>query len=76
MAEKQQRWDGMEKPQEVKETLFEYFIKFFPDIEIDEDGTPKYICPYFLGFEKDYAACNENDCMRCWNRPRRERKQE
>lgn len=58
-----QRWSD-EHPQK---TFLTEFLKNYPNAPLDDDGTPKGICPRALGL-MDIDDCDDN-CIKCWNQP-------
>lgn len=45
-------------------TYLSEFLLHYPDVELDEFGTPKGVCPHHLGL-KDIPC--KNGCTECWN---------
>ena len=63
-----QRWSNAH-PQR---TYLSEFLKNYPNAKLDEDGTPKNVCPYFLGLiSKNNCRINRinRNCVECWNQP-------
>ena len=58
-----QRWSN-EHPQK---TFLTEFLKNYPNAPLDDDGTPKGVCPRALGLT-DIDDCDDN-CVKCWNQP-------
>lgn len=58
-----QEWSD-EHPQK---TFLTEFLKNYPNAPLDDDGTPKGICPRALGL-MDIDDCDDN-CIKCWNQP-------
>lgn len=68
-------WD---KAHPVK-TFLSDFLEKYPNAPLNnEDGTPKWQCPYRLGYTRQNGTTVENcifdsngksDCLACWNRP-------
>lgn len=58
-----QRWSN-EHPQK---TFLTEFLKNYPNAPLDDDGTPKGVCPRALGL-MDIDDCDDN-CIKCWNQP-------
>lgn len=56
-----QRWSD-EHPQR---TYLSEFLKNYPNAPLDDNGTPKGVCPRALGL-MDIDDC---DCIKCWNQP-------
>lgn len=47
-----------------KETYLSEFLRHYPNVRMDEFGTPKGVCPHHLGLKE--IPC-ENGCSACWN---------
>ncbi len=59
-----QRW-GNANPQR---TYMTEFLKHYPNAQLNDAGTPKWVsCPHYLGL-KNIDNCN-NGCVKCWNQP-------
>lgn len=58
-----QRWSD-EHPQR---TYLSEFLKNYPNAPLDDDGSPKDVCPHTLGLT-DIDDCDDN-CIKCWNQP-------
>ena len=58
-----QKWSD-EHPQK---TFLTEFMKNYPNAPLDDDGTPKSVCPRALGL-MDIDDCDDN-CIKCWNQP-------
>lgn len=58
-----QKWSD-EHPQK---TYLSEFLKNYPNAPLDDDGTPKGVCPRALGL-MDIDDCDDN-CIKCWNQP-------
>lgn len=58
-----QKWSDEHPPK----TYLSEFLKHYPNVKLRDDGTPKYICPRYLGLAENHT-CNDN-CVRCWNQP-------
>lgn len=59
-----QRWSD-EHPQK---TYLSECLRLFPNILLDNDGTPIF-CPYHLGFMSMDDCRNDGNCSKCWNQP-------
>lgn len=46
-------------------TYLSEFLKNYPNAPLDDNGTPKGVCPRALGL-MDIDDC---DCIKCWNQP-------
>lgn len=61
-----QRWSDSHP----KKTYLTQFLDNYPNAELDEDGTPKNICPYALGLNNiETCVPGEHHCVECWNQP-------
>ena len=58
-----QRWSDAH-PQR---TYLSEFLKNYPNAPLDDDGSPKGVCPHTLGLA-DIDDCDDN-CIKCWNQP-------
>lgn len=58
-----QKWSD-EHPQT---TYLSEFLKNYPNAPLDDEGTPKGVCPHTLGL-MDIDNCDDN-CIKCWNQP-------
>lgn len=47
-----------------KETYLSEFLRYYPNVRMDEFGTPKGVCPHHLGL-KDIPC--KKGCSACWN---------
>lgn len=62
-----QKWSD-EHPQK---TYLSEFLKKYPNVSLEDDGTPKCLCPHQLGL-KDIDDCGNRKyhiCVECWNQP-------
>lgn len=60
-----EKWD---KEHPVK-TILDEFKEKYPDAPLNDDGTPKRICPAILGYKNlDYCS----SCIKCWSQPAKE----
>ena len=61
-----QRWSD-EHPQK---TYLSELLKYFPKVELNNKGLPKWICPHELGLnEIEDCGGTDNYCAECWNQP-------
>lgn len=63
-----QKWSD-EHPQK---TYLSEFLKNYPNTLLNDDGTPRRICPYELGLiSKNNCRINRinRNCVECWNQP-------
>lgn len=66
--EKIQRWSDEHPPK----TYLSELLKNYPNTLLNDDGTPKRICPYELGLiSKNNCRINRinRNCVECWNQP-------
>lgn len=59
-----QKWSD-EHPQK---TYLSELLERFPNISLDNDGTPNF-CPYRLGLMSIDDCRNDGNCVMCWNQP-------
>jgi hypothetical protein len=61
-----QRWSD-EHPQR---TYLTELLDKYPNVLLNDDGTPEGICPHQLGLKSSIVDCkNGYDCPKCWNQP-------
>lgn len=63
-----QKWSDENPPK----TYLSEFLKNYPNTLLNDDGTPKRICPYELGLiSKNNCRINRinRNCVECWNQP-------
>lgn len=60
-----QQWSD-EHPQN---TYLTKLLKIFPNTPLNNDGTPKWICPYYLGLMSKDNCRKDHNCVECWNQP-------
>lgn len=60
-----QKWSD-EHPQK---TYLSELLERFPNISLDNDGTPTGICPYELGVMGEDDCRKDGNCVKCWNQP-------
>lgn len=48
-------------------TYLTEFLRHYPNVELDESGVPKGICPRHLGLVNEDRCAENNDCVKCWN---------
>lgn len=59
-----EKW-SKEHPQE---TRLSRFLKYYPNAELNNDGTPREICAHKLGI-REFKGCLTESCVDCWNTP-------
>ena len=59
-----EKW-SQEHPQK---TMLSDFLEKYPKARLRDNGTPRDVCPYSLGYE-EHKGCCDGRCMKCWNRP-------
>lgn len=55
-----------------QKTMLQDFLEKYPNAPLKKDGTPQYVCPYQLGYDKSDDCIYEDTytcCKKCWNRP-------
>ena len=55
-----------------QKTILQDFLEKYPNAPLKKDGTPQYVCPYQLGYDKSDDCIYEDTytcCKKCWNRP-------
>lgn len=61
-----QRWSDEHPPK----TYLSELLKYFPKVELNNKGLPKWICPHHLGLnEIEDCSGIDNYCAECWNQP-------
>jgi hypothetical protein len=61
-----QRWSDEHPPK----TYLSELLKYFPKVELNNKGLPKWICPHHLGLnEIEDCGGTDNYCAECWNQP-------
>ena len=58
-----EKW-SQEHPQK---TILQDFLEKYPKAILNNDGTPKEVCPDTLGYEEEQDRC-DGKCVACWNR--------
>lgn len=58
-----QRWSNAHPPK----TYLTEFLKHYPNALLRIDGTPKVICPYYLGLISRDDCRKDHNCVKCWN---------
>ena len=58
-----QRWSN-EHP---RETYLSEFLKNYPNAQLRIDGTPRGVCPYYLGLMSRDDCRKDHNCVKCWN---------
>ena len=51
-----------------EETRLSQFLKYYPNAELNNDGTPREICAHKLGI-REFKGCLTESCVDCWNTP-------
>lgn len=60
-----QRWSDEHPPK----TFLTEFLKNYPNAQLRIDGTPKVVCPYYLGLISRDDCRKDHNCVKCWNQP-------
>lgn len=59
-----QRWSN-EHPQK---TYLTELLDKYPNVLLNDDGTPEGICPHQLGLKSSIVDCKKSyDCVKCWS---------
>lgn len=58
-----QKWSD-EHP---RETYLSEFLKNYPNAQLRIDGTPRGVCPYYLGLMSRDDCRKDHNCVKCWN---------
>lgn len=59
-----QRWSD-EHPQK---TCLTELLEKYPNVLLNDDGTPEGICPHQLGLKSSIVDCKKSyDCVKCWS---------
>lgn len=59
-----QKWSDEHPPK----TYLSEFLKNYPNILLNDDGTPTF-CPYRLGLMGADDCRKDGNCVKCWNQP-------
>ena len=54
-----------------QKTILMDLLEKYPNAPLKKDGTPQYVCPYQLGYDKSDDCIYEDTytcCKKCWNR--------
>lgn len=60
-----QRWSD-EHPQK---TYLSELLKAFSNVQLNDSGMPKGMCPHELGLKDIDCGKTDNACVKCWNQP-------
>ncbi len=60
-----QKWSD-EHPQR---TFLTEFLKHYPNVQLNNHGIPKWICPFNLGLMNKRDCRKKCNCIECWNQP-------
>ena len=60
-----QKWSD-EHPQK---TYLTELLENYPNAELRIDGTPRGVCPYYLGLMSRDDCRKDHNCVKCWNQP-------
>ena len=50
-----------------QKTYLSELLKIFPDIPLNDDGTPNSLCPSDLGLNEKEKCGEYGGCIECWN---------
>ena len=63
-----QRWSDEHPPK----TYLTELLDKYPNVLLNDDGTPEGICPHQLGLKSSIVDCKKSydcDCVKCWSQP-------
>lgn len=60
-----QKWSN----EHLQKTFLTEFLKNYPNAQLRIDGTPKVVCPYYLGLISRDDCRKDHNCVKCWNQP-------
>lgn len=61
-----QRWSD----RHPQKTYLTELLEKYPNVLLNDDGTPEGMCPHQLGLKDSIADCQIGyDCVACWNQP-------
>lgn len=60
-----QRWSDEHPPK----TFLTEFLKNYPNAQLRIDGTPRGVCPYYLGLMSRDDCRKDHNCVKCWTQP-------
>ena len=60
-----QKWSD-KHPQK---TYLTELLEKYPNTLLNDDGTPKRICPHELGLTDKNDCDKDRNCVKCWNQP-------
>lgn len=52
-----------------QKTFVTEFLKHYPNIQLNDHGIPKWICPFNLGLMSRNDCRKNRNCVECWNQP-------
>lgn len=52
-----------------QKTFVTEFLKHYPNIQLNNHGIPKWICPFDLGLMSRNDCRKNRNCVECWNQP-------
>lgn len=52
-----------------QKTFVTEFLKHYPNIQLNNHGIPKWICPFNLGLMSRNDCRKNRNCVECWNQP-------
>jgi len=52
-----------------QKTFVTEFLKHYPNIQLNNYGIPKWICPFNLGLMSRNDCRKNRNCVECWNQP-------
>lgn len=60
-----QKWSD----EHQQKTYLTEFLKNYPNAQLRIDGTPRGVCPYYLGLMSRDDCRKDHNCVECWNQP-------
>ncbi len=52
-----------------QKTFVTEFLKHYPNIQLNNHGIPKWLCPFNLGLMSRNDCRKNRNCVECWNQP-------
>lgn len=50
-----------------QKTYLSELLKHYPKVELNDDGTPKWVCICDLGLMSADKCGKDSSCVKCWN---------
>lgn len=59
-----QKWSD----EHLQKTYLTELLEKYPNVLLNDDGTPEGICPHQLGLKSSIVDCKKSyDCVKCWS---------